>query len=169
MLLSADSHKHLEEFHRHFCGDEKLRLPPVYLYRGCVSRWLTHTFNIAAITFGRRIFVKPELIRQNREGKWTAPAWLIAHETAHVLQYEAAGFIGFLITYLSDYWQSLGGRKMWNAAARLDAYRAIKAEQAAREAEEAYAAWAEGQAVKRKDESAAIESFIHRLTESMNK
>jgi hypothetical protein len=161
MLLAADSHKHLEEFHRHFGGDENLRLPPVYLYKGRVSRWLTHTFDIAAITFGRRIFIKPELIRQDREGKWTAPAWLIAHETAHVLQYEAAGFIGFLISYLSDYWQSLGGRQMWNSAARLEAYRAIKAEQAAREAEEAYTVWAARQAGKLKDERAAIDSSVH--------
>ena len=152
MLLAADSHRRLEEFHRYFAGDEKLRLPPVYLYKGCVARWLTHTFDIAAITFGRRIFVKPELIRQNREGKWTAPDWLIAHETAHVLQYEAAGFTRFLISYLSDYWQSLGGRKVWNAAARLEAYRAIKVEQAAREAEEAYTAWVRRQAAKRLDE-----------------
>ncbi|HEX8493225.1 MAG TPA: DUF4157 domain-containing protein [Pyrinomonadaceae bacterium] len=145
MLLAAESHRHLEEFHRHFEGDERLRLPPVYLYKGRVSRWLTHTFNIAAITFGRRIFVKPELIRQNQEGKWTAPAWLIAHETAHVLQYEEAGFVRFLISYLSDYWRSLGGWKIWNPAARLEAYRAIKVEREAREAEAAYAAWAEKQ------------------------
>lgn len=145
MLLAADSHRHLEEFHRHFGGDDGLRLPPVYLYNGRVSRWLTHTFNIAAITFGRRIFVDPELTRQSGEGKWTVPAWLIAHETAHVLQYEEAGFIRFLISYLSDYWRSLGGRKMWNAAARIEAYRAIKVERAAREAEAAYAAWAERQ------------------------
>ena len=145
MLLSAASHKHIEDFHRHFGRDEALRLPPVYLYNGRVSRWITHTFHIAAITFGRRIFVKPEFVRQNQDGKWTAPAWLVAHETTHVLQYEEAGFVRFLISYLLDYWRSLRIEKGWNARARLAAYCAIKVECEAREAEAAYAAWVEKQ------------------------
>lgn len=145
MLLAAESHKHMEEFHRHFGGDESLRLPPVYLYKGRVSRWVTHTFHIAAITFGRHILVKPELIRQDKKGNWTAPAWLVAHETTHVLQYEEAGFVRFLISYLLDYSQCLKGQKKLGTGAHLEAYRAIKVECAAREAEGAYAAWAKEQ------------------------
>jgi hypothetical protein len=143
MHLAAASHKRIEDFHRHFAGDEKLRLPPVYLYNGSFSRWLTHTFHIGAITFGRRIFVNPELTERKRPGRWTAPAWLVAHETTHVLQYEKAGFVRFLVAYLLDYWQCLRRQKRWDAAARMEAYRAIKVECAAREAERAYAAWAE--------------------------
>jgi hypothetical protein len=142
MLLAAASHKRIEEFHRHFAGDDKLRLPPVYLYNGFFSRWLTHAFKIGAITFGRRIFINPELIERKRKGRWTAPAWLIAHETTHVLQYERTGFAGFLVAYLLDYWRSLRRQKRWDAAARMQAYRAIKVECTAREAELAYAAWA---------------------------
>ena len=143
MLLASASHRHLEEFHRHFSGDESLRLPPVYFYKGRIARWLTHTFHISAITFGRRIFVKPELIEQDAEGGWRVPNWLAAHETAHVLQYEAQGFFRFLISYLSDYFRSLGGQKTWDETARFEAYSAIRVEREAREAENAYAAWKE--------------------------
>jgi hypothetical protein len=158
VLLAADSHKHIEAFHRYFAGDEKLRLPPVYLYKGRVARWVTHRFHIGAITFGRHVFVKPELIKQNEEGRWTVPAWLVAHETTHVLQYEAAGFVGFLASYLRDYWRSLRRQEKWNAAARMAAYFAIEVECAAREAESAYAAWKsrdEGRGMR--DEGVAIQ------------
>jgi hypothetical protein len=77
---------------------------------------------------------------------------LIAHETTHVLQYEEAGFVGFLISYLRDYWCCLRQQKRWDAAARMEAYQTIKAECAARDAEGAYAAWAEKQAEDWKDE-----------------
>jgi hypothetical protein len=141
MRLAPASHKLLEEFHRHLAGDDDLRLPPVHLYSGSVARWLTHTFNIGAITFGRRVFISPDLIRKEPEGRLLAPAWLVAHETTHVLQYEEAGFSGFLFRYLREYWQNLRGKERWNAAARMEAYHAIKMECAAREAETAYAAW----------------------------
>lgn len=131
----------MEDFHRVFGGDEGLRLPPVHLYKGRVSRWLTHTFHIGAITFGRHIFVKPELVKQDDEGRWTVPAWLLAHETTHVLQYERAGFVRFLISYLWDYWHCLRRQQKWDASARLEAYMAIKVEAIARQAEIAYAAW----------------------------
>lgn len=145
MLLAADSHQHIEEFHRHLAGDEKLPLPPVYLYNGRVSGWITHAFHIGAITFGRRVFIKPELTHRDDGGRWTAPAWLVAHETTHVLQYEAAGFIPFLVAYLLDYWHCLRQQKRWDAAARQAAYSAIKVESAAREAERAYADWVQKQ------------------------
>lgn len=145
MRLAADSHQTIEDFHRHFGDDEDLRLPPVHLHNGRFAHWITHTFEIGAITFGRHVFIKPELTTQDEDGKWTAPAWLVAHETMHVLQYEEAGFVGFLISYLRDYWQCLRRQKKWNAAARMEAYRAIKVECIAREAEEAYTAWSEKQ------------------------
>jgi hypothetical protein len=71
----------------------------------------------------------------------TAPAWLVAHETTHVLQYQAVGFVRFLASYLRDYWRCLRRQKNWNAEARMAAYCAIEVECAAREAETAYAAW----------------------------
>lgn len=145
MRLSAASHAHLEKFHRHFLRDEGQRLPPIYFYNGRIARWLTHTFEIGAITFGRHILVKPEFIKRDQAGDWTVPAWLAAHETTHVMQYEAAGFVRFLIAYLRDYWQGLRRQKRWNAAARLEAYNAIRMERAACDAETAYAEWIEKQ------------------------
>jgi hypothetical protein len=141
MLLSVDSHQHIEAFHRHFGDDKALRLPPVHLHHGRVARWVTHAFHISAITFGRHVFIKPELTTRDERGRWTAPAWLVAHETTHVLQYEEAGFVRFLISYLLDYWRGLRRLKRWDAAARMEAYSAIKVECAAREAERAYARW----------------------------
>lgn len=143
MRLAADSHQEIEGFHRHFGGDEELRLPPIHLHNGRWARWVTRTFRIGAITFGRHVLVNPTLTTQDLEGKWTAPAWLVAHETTHVLQYEEAGYLRFLSTYLRDYWRCLRRQHKWNAAARQAAYHNIQAEQVAREAEGAYAAWKE--------------------------
>jgi hypothetical protein len=141
MLLSQESHRLIEAFHREYHASEALKLPPVHIHQGRVARWLTHTFHIGAITFGRHIFIKPELTELDAEGKWTAPGWLVAHETTHVLQYTSAGWIGFLLTYLREYWDGLRALGSWDAAARMAAYKAIKVECDARDAEQAYAAW----------------------------
>jgi hypothetical protein len=141
MLLAKESHRLMEAFHRALHENDLLELPPVHIHQGRVARLLTHTFHIGAITFGRHIFIKPELTELDAEGKWTAPGWLVAHETTHVLQYQRAGWIGFLLTYLREYWDGLRELKRWDAAARMAAYKAIRVECDARDAEEAYAAW----------------------------
>ncbi|OLE50980.1 MAG: hypothetical protein AUG51_24725 [Acidobacteria bacterium 13_1_20CM_3_53_8] len=142
MKLAADAHAKIEAFHRSYSKDGALRLPPVYVYEGNFSRWLTHTFAINAITFGRRVFVNPDLIEKDEGGRFLAPAWLIAHETTHVLQYERAGFVGFLIKYLLDYLRAL--RELnWklDKATRMRAYHAIRMEQEALAAENAFRHW----------------------------
>ena len=80
MKLAAKAHEKIEAFHRSYSKDEGLSLPAVYVYEGSFSRWLTHKFQINAITFGRRVFVNPDLVKDD-EGVRRAPAWLIAHET----------------------------------------------------------------------------------------
>ena len=141
MKLAAESHKYLEDFHRHHSGKGELRLPPVYLHAGRFARLITHTFKIAAITFGRHILVKPELVVRDEAGRLRAPSWLIAHETTHVLQYERAGFVGFLWVYLKDYWRMLREQQGWGSVARMSAYLAIGVEREAREAEHVFAEW----------------------------
>jgi hypothetical protein len=141
MRLARASHERIEEFLRAHYHDELLKLPPVQLHKGRLARWLTKTFRIGAITFGRHIFINPELIRRNQQGHCLVPGWLIAHEAVHVLQYEHAGFVRFLFAYLRGYYGALRTHRRWDRAARNQAYRALKEECDAYAAESAYPLW----------------------------
>jgi hypothetical protein len=115
-----------------------LVLPPVHVHAGLLARLLTEPARVGAITFGRRVFVRPSLIKKDSSGRAGVPAWLLVHEAAHVLQYEERGFVGFLVGYLREYFRGLKEGKGLNAAARNAAYLAIPEERAARAAEHAY-------------------------------
>ena len=142
MLLAAESHKRIEAFLREHLRDEALELPPIYIYAGRFSRWVTGTFSILAITFGRRIFVAPKIVAQDAENRLIIPAELIAHEAMHVMQYERSGFIGFLVSYLREYLRALRSQGQGlTEAARHAAYLAIKQEAEAHQAEMAYSIW----------------------------
>jgi hypothetical protein len=141
MLLAAESHKRLERFFREHFDDPTLRLPPIHFYYGRVARWFVGGLRQGAITFGRRIFVLPRLIERDEQGRLIVPGWLAVHEATHVLQYERAGFVGFLVLYLGGYWRALRSQKRLSGAAHWAAYRAIREEREAEEAEEAYANW----------------------------
>jgi hypothetical protein len=142
MLLASESHQRLEAFLRNHLRDEKLRLPPVIIYSGRWAHYLTSAFDILAITFGRRIFVAAKAVRRDEAGRLTVSAKLIAHEAVHIVQYQQAGMIGFLSSYLWEYWRALRGqRRGWSKAARLAAYFALKQECEAYDAESAYAVW----------------------------
>ena len=142
MKLAPQSHRRIESFLRDHFRKGELKLPAIHLYSGHFSRWLTGAFHILAITFGRRIFVAPRVIKRDAGGRLTVPAALVAHEATHVMQYHDAGFAGFLISYLGEYWRGLRERKQgWGRAARQAAYFGIKQEREAYEAESAYANW----------------------------
>jgi hypothetical protein len=138
--LSAESHRRVEEFFRDFRGEPALRLPPVRVYAGGLSRLLLDSIGMGAITFGRRVFVSPRMVVEEGRGRRAVHGWLLVHEAAHVLQYEEAGFVKFLLVYLRDYCRALRGAWGWKLgrAARMAAYMAIPAEREAREAEHAY-------------------------------
>lgn len=142
MLLAAESHKRIESFLREHLRDPELKLPPIHIYSGRFSRRLTSAFHILAITFGRRIFVAPKILTRNSENRLLIPAELIAHEATHVVQYTQYGFVGFLISYLSEYLRALKKLQQgWSKAARHAAYLEIKQELEARQAEMAYTTW----------------------------
>lgn len=141
MLLASESHKRIEKFLRGHLRNDALRLPPIVIYSGLWTRWLTRAFNIVAITFGRRIFVAPKKIERDDAGRLTVSAELIAHEATHVVQYEEAGFIGFLSSYLWEYWRALRAQQGWSKSAHHAAYFAIRQEREAYDAESAYAVW----------------------------
>src|SRR5919205_3862614 len=103
MRLSAESHREVEEFFRRHTGRPGLVLPPVYVHAGALARMLTQPAKVSAITFGRRVFVRPSMLRIDSSGRASAPAWLLVHEAAHVLQYEERGFVRFLARYLRSY------------------------------------------------------------------
>lgn len=144
MLLAPESHKQIEAFLREHLQREGLTLPPVHIYSGRLARWLTGRLQILAITFGRRIIVASKVLGRDAEGRLTVPASLIAHEATHVVQYQEAGMIGFLFSYLREYWRALREhRQGWKKGARNAAYFAIKHERQAYEAESAYTIWVE--------------------------
>jgi hypothetical protein len=138
MRLSDESHREVEEFFRKHEGRPGLVLPPVYVYAGALARLLTEPARVGAITFGRRVFIRPTLIKRDSSGRASVPAWLLVHEAAHVLQYEERGLVGFFVGYLRSYVRGLKEGKGLNAAARNAAYLTIPEERAAREAERAY-------------------------------
>jgi hypothetical protein len=141
MQLASEAHELIEKFLRDRFNLPTLKLSPISIYHGRFAHCLTKTFHIGAITFGRRIFVAPELMERDRDGRLCVPGWLIAHEATHVWQYQREGFAGFLISYLKGYWRALRIEKNWNGEARMKAYLAIKEECDARESETAYAVW----------------------------
>lgn len=142
MRLSAESHGEVEEFFRRHTCRPGLVMPPVYVYAGGFAGLLTKAAGgVGAITFGRRVFVRPSLVRVDSSGRAELPAWLLVHEAAHVLQYEERGTLRFLAGYLRGYFRGLKeDGKGLGAAARNRAYLAIPEERAAREAERAYLA-----------------------------
>jgi len=146
MRLSADSHSEVEDFFRSHTGRPGLVLPQIYVYAGGFARLLTGSGKVAAITFVRRVFVSPSLVRKDSEGRAVLPAWLLVHEAAHVLQYAERGTFRFLTGYLRGYFRGLWGGKGFGAGARTAAYLAIPEERAAREAERAYVASRRGTA-----------------------
>jgi hypothetical protein len=141
MLLAPNSHERLEKFFRHHLHDESLQLPRAHFYAGHFAAWLTRAFGISAITLGGRVLVTSRLMRRDGDGRTSAPAWLVVHETAHVLQYRRAGVAAFLFRYLREYAGALRKEEGLGVRQHRAAYRAISFEAQARAAEEAYAAW----------------------------
>jgi hypothetical protein len=141
MLLAPDSHARLEEFFRHHLRDETLRLPVVHVHAGGFSKRLTRILNIQAITFSRTIFIAPRLLRSDEGDILLAPAHLVVHEAAHVLQYRRVGLVQFLFRYLWEYVRALIGCDGRGAKSHAASYRAISFEAQARAAEDAFVAW----------------------------
>ena len=142
MVLAPESHERIQAFLREHLRNDTLKLPRLFIYSGRTARWLTGSLQILAITFGRRIIVASKVVVRDEQGRLTVPAALIAHEATHVVQYQEAGVVRFLISYLREYWRALQEhRQGWSKAARNAAYFAIKHEREAYEAESAYASW----------------------------
>ena len=139
MRLTDESHARVEQFFREYLNEPGLSLPPISFHGGVPARLLmVAASGMSAITFGRRVFVKPEEFGSVGGGLATLPGRLVVHEARHVLQYQARGYPRFFRDYLRGYWGALreGGR--WDRVGRAAAYMAIAEEREAYAAEAAY-------------------------------
>lgn len=141
MRLAEESHARLEQFFRWHRRDEKLRLPLMFIHAGFLSTHLTSALRIAAITIGRHIFVSPVYLERDERGQVKIRGWLLAHEAAHVRQFQREGLLAFLYNYLREYVTFLFRAGKLDAAARRAAYEQITREREAREVEAAYLEW----------------------------
>ena len=141
MKLAESSRQNLQAFFREFLADESFSLPTINFYAGKFSGIFTSALQVHGITFGRHIFIDPNLITRNFENKRKLSLELAAHEIAHVLQYENEGYTGFFYKYLADYWQNLRLKNDLSANSRHEAYLEITFETEAREIAAKFVEW----------------------------
>jgi hypothetical protein len=141
MRLAEESRARLEQFFRAYERDEKLRLPAVFVHAGFWSDKLTRILRAAAFTVGRHIFVSRRVVGRDGRGQLTIPGWLLAHEAAHVRQFQRAGFAPFLFNYAREYLTFLARGGKFDTKARTEAYERLTPEREAREVEAAYLKW----------------------------
>jgi hypothetical protein len=116
-------------------------MPETRYFSGRLIGLFTSVFNIYAITFGRTIFLAPQTIKRDSDGRLKMSGWLVVHECCHVLQYDREGFFRFLFSYVADYFRSLRSLRKFDGNARFQAYASIKQEREADEVEKAYIEW----------------------------
>lgn len=143
MKLSESSHRLIENFFRDYLRDESFILPKIYFYSGKITAFFTLISKSNGITFGKRIFIMPELVTFNAKNHKKLPEDLVVHEIMHVIQYQNKGFLKFLYVYLCDYWKNLKLHEKWDADSRQQAYLSIPFEIEAREAAKDFLEWKE--------------------------
>lgn len=111
------------------------------IHAGFLSHHLTRVLRSAAFTIGRHIFVSQVYLKRDDGGHLRMRGWLLAHEAAHVRQFQSEGFLPFLYNYLREYVTFLFRSGKLDAVARRVAYEQITREQEAREVEAAYLEW----------------------------
>lgn len=141
MKLSRKSHDQLEKFFREYFHDEKLNLPEIELYAKRGAWLITKIFKIYGVTFGRHIFIKPDLLYWNLNRQLCISKELLAHETAHVLQYQKLGWLLFFYTYLKGYLRALRQKEKWDFNSRQESYLEIPHEVEARVCAAKFTEW----------------------------
>lgn len=141
MKLSQKTNQELQNFFREYFDDEKLKLPQIRIYAGRTAGFITKVLSIQGITIGRWVFIKPNQVKYDERHHLTISKNLLAHEVAHVVQYQRLGFFSFLYKYLKDYFSLLRRKKKWNALARMESYWEIPHEVEARHAAQEFEKW----------------------------
>ena len=141
MKLAKSSHQKLETFYREFLNDEDFQLPVINFYVGRFTRIFTSFVKVHGITFGRRIFIMPDLVELNSSHQLKLPEKLVAHEIAHTLQYEREGFLIFFYKYLKSFLANMQKKEGWDIVSRQEAYLEIPFEVEARGAADKFVEW----------------------------
>lgn len=138
MKLSRGAHQKFEKFFREYFRDENLRLPEIQIYCRRGARVFTRILMVEGIAFGRHIFIKPNYLRRDENGRLTADKDLLAHELAHTLQYRRHGSLGFFYFYLRGFFGALRRKRKWDLQSRVEAYLEIPHEIEARDCAAAF-------------------------------
>ena len=141
MKLAESSHRKIETFFREHLNDQNFHLPSISIYAGKFADYFTRQIKVAGITFGKRIFVFPELLSLNRNNQLKLPEELVVHEITHVLQYQREGFFRFFYKYLRDYRANLRKKEIKDLEAKREAYLEIPFEIEAREVADKFVEW----------------------------
>lgn len=141
MKLAKTSHQKLEMFFREYLNDEEFQLPIIQFYVGKPTNFFTAFISVHGITFGRRIFIAPNLLSLNQNNLLKLPEELVAHEITHSVQYEREGFFKFFYKYLTGFWRNLKKKKKWDVESRQDAYLEIPFEIEARAVAAKFVEW----------------------------
>lgn len=141
MKLEPELHRKLERFFRFYYADETLILPEVQIYVRRGAQCISKIAGAHGITFGRHIFIRPEIITRNSKNHLKIPKDLLVHELTHTFQYEKTGFLSFLFSYLKAYFSNLRGKKKWDIYSRVESYLEIPHEIEARDSAEKFVEW----------------------------
>lgn len=141
MKLSRETHNQLENFFREYFKDYDLKLPEIEILSDGGAGIITKLLSVHGMTVGRYIFIKPSIIKIDENEKLRINKNLLAHEVAHVIQFQQLGLVGFLAKYLKDYFVILGQKGSLHSAARTEAYWEIPHEIEARDAAKEFEKW----------------------------
>lgn len=141
MRLSEDSRIKFEKFLNYLTGENLIFPAEVKIYAGKFADFITKKLKVDGVTIGKRILIRSRYIWQDENLRLCAAKPLIAHEIAHVLQYQKYGLIKFLYIYLRDYWTLLKKKEKWDYQARREAYLEIPFEIEARRFAADYSSW----------------------------
>ena len=107
MKLSPETNQRFEVFFRQHLGNENFQMPKTNIFLKKGAEIITKLLRVDGITIGRNIFIRPEIANQKTETVFSLNKNLLAHELAHVLQYQKLGFFRFLFDYMQEYFRGL--------------------------------------------------------------
>ncbi len=141
MQLSQNGQKLFAEFFSDsgLCGENEFPDIRVYAKRG--SWIVTNLLMVEGITFGRHVFINPRLITRDESNVLRMSKILMAHEIAHVIQYERDGSVNFLKSYIGDFWRNFRKKRKWSLSTWFESYMEIPHEVEARKIAAEFTSW----------------------------